>query len=239
MTVSIIIPIYNEKKNISLLVNKIKSSLNRIKYEILIIDDSSSDGTQKILIKLLKKYKNLNVIFRKEKIRDLSKSCRDGFEKALYKKILVMDGDLQHNPKYIKQMINIMKKTDSDIVVGARDLVNTRVKSLSFFRQSASFLLIKFINLIFQKKTIDPMSGFFLFKKKIYEQNKKLLFLRGFKILADLMYANNDISVNDLIIKFDYRVKGKSKLNYKILYILLTFIFFRYLQRLMTKFKNY
>ena len=55
----------------------------------------------------------------------------------------------------------------------------------------------------------------------------------------DLMYANNDISVNDLIIKFDYRVKGKSKLNYKILYILLTFIFFRYLQRLMTKFKNY
>ena len=80
---------------------------------------------------------------------------------------------------------------------------------------------------------------FFYSKKKIYEQNKKLLFLRGFKILADLMYANNDISVNDLIIKFDYRVKGKSKLNYKILYILLTFIFFRYLQRLMTKFKNY
>ena len=94
MTVSIIIPIYNEKKNISLLVKKIKSCLNKMKYEILIVDDSSNDGSQKILVKLLKQYKNLKVIFRRDKIRDLSKSCRDGFEKTSYKKILVMDGDL-------------------------------------------------------------------------------------------------------------------------------------------------
>ena len=146
-----------------------------------------------------------------------------------------MDGDLQHNPKYIKQMIKIMKESNSDIVIGARDLVNTRVKSLSFYRQFASFFLIKFINLIFGKKTIDPMSGFFLFKRKIYKQNKKLLFLKGFKILADLMYINKKISVTDLIIKFDYRIKGKSKLNYKILYILLKFIFFRLFQRLSGK----
>ena len=235
MTVSIIIPIYNEKKNISLLVKKINSCLNKIKYEILIIDDSSNDGTQKILVKLLKQHKNLKVIFRKDKVRDLSKSCRDGFEKTLYKKILVMDGDLQHNPKYIKQMINIMRASDSDIVIGARDLVNTRVKSLSFFRQFASFFLIKFINLIFEKKTIDPMSGFFLFKKKIYKRNKQLLFLERFKILADLMYVNKKISATDLIIKFDYRIKGKSKLNYKILFILLKFIFFRLFQRLSGK----
>ena len=235
MTVSIIIPIYNEKKNISLLVKKIKSCLNKMKYEILIVDDSSNDGSQKILVKLLKQYKNLKVIFRRDKVRDLSKSCRDGFEKTSYKKILVMDGDLQHNPKYIKQMIKIMKESNSDIVIGARDLVNTRVKSLSFYRQFASFFLIKFINLIFEKKTIDPMSGFFLFKRKIYKQNKKLLFLKGFKILADLMYINKKISVTDLIIKFDYRIKGKSKLNYKILYILLKFIFFRLFQRLSGK----
>ena len=230
MSVSIVIPVYNEKNNISLLLSKITSNIKRIKHEIINVDDSSNDGSKDILKKLSKK-KNLKIIFRKEKIRDLSKSCRDGFEKSKFDKILVMDGDLQHNPKYILKMILLMKNKNFDVIVGARDLVNSRVKSLSFFRQSASFVLIKFLNLIFGKKTIDPMSGFFLFKKKIYTKNKKLLFLKGFKILADLIYADRNISVKDLKINFEYRVKGTSKLNYKILIYLLQFIIFRIFQK--------
>ena len=236
MSISIVIPVYNEKNNISLLISKITSNINRIKHEIIIVDDSSDDGSKDILKKLSKK-KNLKIIFRKEKIRDLSKSCRDGFEKSKFDKILVMDGDLQHNPKYILRMIKIMKNKNCDVVVGVRDLINSRVKSLSFFRQSASFVLIKFLNLVFGKKTIDPMSGFFLFKKKIYTQNRKLLFLKGFKILADLIYADRNISVKDLKINFDYRVKGSSKLNYKILIYLLQFIIFRIFQKTYRFFK--
>ena len=236
MSVSIVIPVYNEKNNISLLISKITSNINRIKHEIIIVDDSSDDGSKDILKKLSKK-KNLKIIFRKEKIRDLSKSCRDGFEKSKFDKILVMDGDLQHNPKYILRMIKIMKNKNCDLVVGVRDLINSRVKSLSFFRQSASFVLIKFLNFVFGKKTIDPMSGFFLFKKKIYTKNKKLLFLKGFKILADLIYFDKNISVKDLKINFEYRVKGSSKLNYKILIYLLQFIIFRIFQKTFRLFK--
>ena len=231
MQLSIVIPVYNEKNNISLLLSKINSAINKMKYEIIIVDDSSNDGSKKILKKLSNKFKNLKVIFRNKKIRDLSKSCRDGFEKSKSDKILVMDGDLQHNPKYILRMIKMMKNKNCDVVVGVRDLINSRVKSLSFFRQSASFILIKVLNLIFEKKTIDPMSGFFLFKKKIYTKNKKLLFLKGFKILADLIYIDKNISVKDLKIDFEYRVKGSSKLNYKILIYLLQFIIFRIFQK--------
>ena len=231
MQLSIVIPVYNEKNNISLLLSKINSAINKMKYEIIIVDDSSNDGSKKILKKLSNKFKNLKVIFRNKKIRDLSKSCRDGFEKSKSDKILVMDGDLQHNPKYILRMIKMMKNKNCDVVVGVRDLINSRVKSLSFFRQSASYILIKFLHLIFGKKTIDPMSGFFLFKKKIYTKNKKLLFLKGFKILADLIYVDKNISVKDLKINFEYRVKGSSKLNYKILIYLLQFIIFRIFQK--------
>ncbi len=124
-----------------------------------------------------------------------------------------------------------MNDKNCDVVVGVRDLINSRVKSLSFFRQSASLVLIKFLNLVFGKKTIDPMSGFFLFKKIIYSKNKKLLFLKGFKILADLIYLDKNISVKDLKINFEYRVKGASKLNYKILIYLLQFIIFRIFQK--------
>jgi dolichol-phosphate mannosyltransferase len=80
--------------------------------------------------------------------------------------------------------------------------------------------------------SIDPMSGFFLFKKKIYKKNKNKLFLSGFKILADLIYSRNNYKIKDIEIKFDYRIKGKSKLNIKILLILIKFIFLRYLQRM-------
>ena len=65
MNLSIIIPILNEKKNISLLVSKIALNLKNKKYEIIIIDDSSTDGSEKILLSLSKK-KKIRIIFRKK-----------------------------------------------------------------------------------------------------------------------------------------------------------------------------
>jgi len=161
MKFSIVIPIFNEKKNIEELVFQIKKYLQKFKYEIVFIDDSSNDGSQKILNDLIKKNKNIKVIFRKNLQRDLSKSCRDGFEKSKYENILVMDGDLQHNPIYIPKMIEIFKKKNSDFVVGIRDLKNKRIKSLSILRQLLSISVIKVLEILFKKKTDDPMSGFF------------------------------------------------------------------------------
>ena len=107
---SIVIPVYNEKNNISLLVSKINSVLNdKIKYEIIIVDDFSTDRSTKTLKRLEKKVKKLKVIFRKNNQRDLSKSCRDGFELSKYNYIVVMDGDLQHDPTYIPKMIKNLK----------------------------------------------------------------------------------------------------------------------------------
>ena len=231
MKFSIIIPIFNEKNNILPLSSKIFSNLKNYKYEVIFVDDSSNDGSEKILLKLNKKFKNFKVIFRKNKPRDLAKSCSEGFVKSKFNNLIVMDGDLQHNPNYIPKMLSVYKKNNCDIVVGARDLIFNRVKSLSFFRQSASFIIIKFFEIFFGKKTIDPMSGFFLFKKKIYIKNKKKLFLKGFKILADLIYSEKNLIIKDVIIKFDYRNKGKSKLNIKILFILIQFIIYRLLNK--------
>ena len=58
MQLSIVIPVYNEKNNISLLLSKINSAINKMKYEIIIVDDSSNDGSKEILKKLSKKFKN-------------------------------------------------------------------------------------------------------------------------------------------------------------------------------------
>ena len=219
---SVIIPILNEKKNILPLTTQIIKNLKKIKFEIIFVDDNSSDGSIKLLGELKKKFKFFKPILRKKK-RDLSQSCFDGINKSKFENILIMDGDLQHNPKYIKNMIKLIDNKDIHIVVGARNLRAGKNKGLSEIRRFASVVLIYFFK-IFNIKTNDPMSGFFLFKKKIFLKNKKFLFGKGFKILADILInSKENLIVRDISINFDRRYESKSKMNYKILLIIIYF----------------
>ena len=104
---SIVIPVFNEGKNLKKLISQIYKILPKKSFELIIVDDSSDDETPEIMAKIRKN--NLKYIIRREK-RDLSKSCIMGFEKAKYKNILVMDGDLQHKPGDILKFLNIKKK---------------------------------------------------------------------------------------------------------------------------------
>lgn len=218
---SIIIPALNEEKNINPLTKKIIKSLKKIKFEIIFIDDQSKDNSEYILLKLSKKFKFFNPILRK-KDRDLTQSCFDGIKKAKYENILIMDADLQHDPKYIPRMLKLYEK-DYDIIIGARKLTSGKNKGLSEFRRFASVILI-FLFKIFNIKTSDPMSGFFLFKKEIYLKNKKYFFGKGFKILADILInSKNRLRTKDIYIDFKRRYESKSKMNYKILVILIQF----------------
>ena len=218
--ISIIIPVYKELNNIEKLSLKIQKYLKNTTYEVIFVDDSSNDGSKELLKKINKKYKNFNYIVRK-KNRDLSQSCFEGIEKAKYDYIQIMDGDLQHNPKYIKNLIETLIINNSDLVVGGRNLINGNNPGLGFVRRIFSILII-FTFYLFGKKTIDPMSGFFLFKKNIYLKNKRYFFGKGYKILADILFnSRSKIKVNDYIIIFDRRFKDKSKMNLKTLFNLM------------------
>ena len=214
---SIIIPVYKEFHNIEKLYLKIRKYLKGNIYEVIFVDDSSNDGTEELLKKIKKRYKNFNFIIRK-KNRDLSQSCFDGIKKAKYDYIQIMDGDLQHNPRYIPKLIDTLIKNNSDLVVGGRNLINGKNPGLGQIRRISSILIILTFYLL-GKKTIDPMSGFFLFKKKIYFKNKKYFFGKGYKILADILFnSKSKIKVSDYIIVFDRRFKDVSKMNFKTLF---------------------
>ena len=215
--ISIIIPVYKEFNNIEKLYLKIRKYLRDITFEVIFVDDSSNDGTEELLKKIKKTYNNFNFIIRK-KNRDLTQSCFEGIRKAKYDYIQIMDGDLQHNPKYIINLMNTLVNNNSDLVVGGRDLINGKNPGLGLIRRLSSISII-FIFYLFGKKTIDPMSGFFLFKKNIYFENKKYFFGKGYKILADILFnSKSKIKVSDYIIIFDRRFKDKSKMNFKTLF---------------------
>jgi len=230
---SIISPALNEEKNIEPLTLKIIEHTKKTKFEIIFVDDNSTDQSKKILLNLAKKYKFFNPILRKKK-RDLTQSCFDGINKSKYKNILILDADMQHDPKYIPQMLRELNK-GQDIVIGARKLTSGKNKGLSETRRFASIFLIFFFK-IFNIQTKDPMSGFFLFKKDIYLKNKKRFFGKGFKILADILInSKTKLKAKDVPINFNRRYESESKMNTKILLILINF----YIISLIKKFLTY
>ena len=228
---TIVIPVYNEAKNLEILIPKIYRELKNTKFELIIIDDNSNDGTYEILKKL--KRKNFRHIIRKKE-RDLSRSCIDGFKKARTKNIIVMDGDLQHKPSDIKKIFHTFFEKNPDFVVGTRNLFKNKKHNLNFFRLFASRILILIVNFLLGLKTSDPMSGFFMFKKEVFTKSQKKLIKKGYKILLDLIYIKNQkIKVIDVDINFDSRIKGKSKMSLKILLNLVSMILKKFISKIL------
>ena len=227
---TIVIPVYNEAKNLKILVPEIFKKLKKEKFELIIIDDNSSDETTKILKKF--KQKNFRHLIRRSD-RDLSKSCILGFEKARHKNIVVMDGDLQHKPGDIKKILYIFNKYNPDIVIGTRDLFKVKKHNLNFLRLFASRILILIVNLLLGHRTSDPMSGFFMFKKSLFEKSQKKMIKKRYKILLDLLYNKNQkVNVIDVNIEFDSRMKGKSKMSLKILFYLISMILNKFVDKI-------
>lgn len=231
MGYSIIIPIYKEEKNIAKMIRKVKDELNnKVKYELIFIDDDSADNSKKIFKE--NKNKNTKFYIRKKKPRDLSRSVVFGFERSKYHNLIVMDGDLQHNPRDISKLIKKYEKNNCDIVIGSRELKNAKNSNLNPIRFFFSKFLNQIFNFIFNKKILDPMSGFFILKKTIYTNVKKKLVLLGYKILIDILLSTNrKIVIKEVIIGFRVRDKGFSKMRLKILLQLITLIIIKYFKR--------
>ena len=170
---SIVIPVLNESKNLKILIPLILKEIKKYKIskiELIIIDDNSIDDTFKI-ISNIQKNKKIRYYLRDREDKDLSKSCILGFEKSKYKNILVMDGDLQHNPKYIFKIFKKFKKSKSDIIVEV-ETFKKKNEGLGSIRKTFSIILIFIINILLGNKTNDPMSGFFYLKKKFLLKTK-------------------------------------------------------------------
>ena len=225
-TLSIIIPTYNEKKNIYDLVKKILKSVVIKKIQIIVIDDESTDGTYIELKKIKKNYnKKFFYKVRRNTNRDLTKSLIIGFMISKYPNILVMDADFQHNPSDINHLTNEFFLNNREVVVGCRKFDKKLKKNLRLIRFYSSYILSYLFNLLLGYKTSDPMSGFFIFKKKIFIQNRKKLYGSGFKILTDLIYSTNNLNIKDIYIDFDVRKYNVSKMNFKIIFQIIIIFF--------------
>ncbi|MDP3881932.1 MAG: glycosyltransferase family 2 protein [Nanoarchaeota archaeon] len=207
MDLSVIVPTYNEKDNISEIIDEIHKEFinNKIKGELIIVDDNSPDGTGLIADSLKKKYSFLRVIHRKGK-EGLSSAVLEGFSIAEGKILGVMDADLSHPVNKIHEMHALIKKGQADLVIGSRYIPGGKIEGWTLNRKimskSATYLAKIFT------KAKDPMSGFFMIKRSCLVD--KNLNPRGFKILLEII-IKTDCKIYEIPITFINRKEGKSK----------------------------
>ena len=220
---SIILPVLNEEKNIKKLIFLISKYLKGYIFEIIFIDDNSSDKTREVIQKYISK--KIKYILRTSN-HDLTLSCFLGIQKSKYKNIIIMDSDLQHDPKYLPKIVNLYFFKKLDFAVAVRNF--NEDQGLGVIRRFSSIFLSYIFNYFLGNRVSDPMSGFFMFKKSIYYKYRHHLFGKGWKILADLIYNKEKFSIKELEIKFLRRLENKSKMSLKVLINVIRLFLFKY-----------
>jgi dolichol-phosphate mannosyltransferase len=209
-TVSIIIPTYNEHGNIESLVHGLGSALAGHSYQIVFIDDNSSDGTAELAESLKNKHP-IKVIVRRDQ-RGLASAVVDGLSHTSGQIIAVMDADLQHPPPVVPDLLLAMEK-GADIAVASRYVPGGGCQGWSLTRRliSRGAIFLAHLLLPATRPVSDPMSGFFMFKREVVTGAH--LNPAGYKILLEILMVGKYQKVTEVPFTFVTRQKGQSKLN--------------------------
>jgi dolichol-phosphate mannosyltransferase len=202
--ISIIVPIYNEEKSIGILLKNIISAIEgKYNYEIICIDDGSTDNTINILEELKQNNNKLKIISFKINYGK-SIAYQYGFSKSSGKYIVTIDADLQDDPQEIQKMVNYIKKGFS-LVVGWR--VNRKDK---FIKTIESKIWNYLINHLTGSKLHDINCGLKIFEKKALNSIK----LHGdFHRYLPLIFFLHGFKVTEVKVNHNERIYGKSKYN--------------------------
>jgi len=210
MNLSVVIPTYNESENIKKLIAEIAKVLKK-QYAIIIVDDSSPDGTAKLAEEMSRKFP-ITVIKRKGK-KGLSSAVIAGINGSKSNLVCVMDADSSHPPALLKKMRTAFENDSSlEMAIASRHVSGGGVKQWPLHRKLTSAIAAVLARPLTEIK--DPLSGFFMFKKSIIK-NKKL-HDRGFKILLDIIVKSNAKRIIEIPYLFENRKRGKSKLKIKV-----------------------
>ena len=219
--ISVIIPTYNEAENLSILVRKIfDQSIENL--NILIIDDSSPDGTAEIVNQLSKEFPGKIELVQRKKKLGLGSAYKLGYLKAIEAGsdiVVQMDGDLSHSPRYILDFLQQLH--GSDIVVGSRYIEGGEIdKNWNPLRKIISKLGVISIRLVTGLKVKDVTSGFKAYNIDVLKTlNLQNLKCNGFGFQAEMLHSctRNGYLIKEHPIYFNDRNNGKSKMSIHII----------------------
>lgn len=169
---SIVIPVYNEENTIALLLEKIKSvNIPSITKEYIIINDSSTDNSEKIIKDFLNNNIDLSIIYFAHTSNSGKGSCiKQGIALATGNYILIQDADLEYDPNDYTALLNPLISREADVVYGSRFLNGKPKNSIYFFHYWGNIFLTSFSNLFTKTAFTDMETGYKIFTNRIAKQ---------------------------------------------------------------------
>jgi dolichol-phosphate mannosyltransferase len=214
---SLVIPTYKEAGNIQKIVSVLSNLLDESipeKYELIVVDDDSPDGTWNIAQSLMTAYPQLRVM-RRQAERGLSSAVIRGWQAATGSILGVIDADLQHPPHVLLQLLQAIEE-GADLAVASRHIEGGGVSSWSFIRRflSRGAQLLGLIILPgVLSRVSDPMSGYFMLRRQCIVG--KTLNPVGYKILLETIGRANVGKIAEVGYVFCERKEGESKVSWK------------------------
>ena len=219
MKLAIVIPTYNEAETIPSLISELFEKIKQLveKLDILIIDDSSPDGTADIVRELGTKYEKITVIQRPKKM-GLGAAYKEGFRHVLEKLdselVLQMDADHSHQPSEIPNMLEKIK--NFDFLVASRHVEGSDVIGWGIGRKATHSIAGAIARICAKIEIKDSTSGFRMFKKKTLEKiDFKKIRSDGFAFQIEVLYQLKQLGMKGLEVPtvFVNRTEGSSKMG--------------------------
>lgn len=210
---TIVIPTLNERDNIELLMERLALTLDGVSWEALFVDDDSSDGTLDVLHALSRRSAQVRFIWRVGR-RGLTSACIEGLAASSAPYLAVMDADMQHDETLLYEMLTILKSGEAEFVNGSRYVAGGGVGGWNAGRHRLSQLGTRLGQSILKTHLTDPLSGFFMLRRELFEEAVDRMSGLGFKILLDLVSSlRRPVCTRELPYTFRERKAGESKLN--------------------------
>jgi dolichol-phosphate mannosyltransferase len=213
---SIVVPSFNERDNIELLYQKIVAALGNTPFELIVVDDNSPDGTAEFTKDLARQYSNIRCIRRFGR-RGLSSACVEGIASASAPYVAVIDADHQHDERILPLMLREME-AGANLVIGSRyTATGSAGDGLSDARLKGSQLATRLSSMVTGRNISDPMSGFFMVRRDLFDIIAPMLSKEGFKILLDMVVIASrkglDLKIAEVPYTFRSRHAGESKMS--------------------------
>jgi len=214
MHIAVIVPTYNEKENLRPLVEQLLAL--PIEIQIIVVDDNSPDGTGAIADELAANNSHVRVIHRPGKL-GLGTAYIAGFKAALSMgadRILTMDADFSHNPRYVPHLVT--KSREADLVIGSRYVRGGDTRYCTLPRKALSWGANAFAKTVLWLQAMDCTAGFRCYRREVLESiDLDTIFSNGYSFLIEMLYRvqRRGWRVAEVPIIFENRRRGASKIS--------------------------
>jgi dolichol-phosphate mannosyltransferase len=210
---TVIAPSFNEAENVAPLIEKLTAALKGVNWEVIFVDDDSPDGTSERVREQARLNSRVRCVQRLGR-RGLTSACAEAVLASSSPYVAIIDADLQHDETLLPKMLSVLRSTDAEIVIGSRYTERKLSEGFSWARQKMSRIATRLAQIILKAQLTDPVSGFFMARREVFEGAIRNLSGIGNKILVDIFASSNHrLKFRELPYTFRARLHGESKLD--------------------------